>query len=326
MISLPGSHPERQQGRRARPEQASRRRRWPWSSGSSPATRSRLPTPAPRARAYCATNAAEALLYGTLAASKKAASVVFPTTLCEALFLKAYALNEMKRETDGVATLEELTALAPLHAHYFVELGYGYRMIGAPDKAMVAYRAALDNSKAPGLDDAKADRAAALRGIGYLLIDKNDLDGAADSIASRSRKIKQRDRQIELDYIPTACGRRADRSIARKSGNRFSFQRMRTPIQSRPALSAAPPASRQSTTSSSELAATSFSAPTPPKLSEPAPKIRIGIASGRTSRPARAPLPLSPPSARLRARQARQDRVFRARARPPRRGSSGCRA
>ena len=155
-----------------------------------------------KGQAYCATNSAEALLYSTLAANKKASSTVFPTTLCEALFIKAYALNELKRETDGVATLEKLTALAPLHAHYFVELGYGYRMIGAPDKAMVAYRAAFDNSKAPGLEDAKADRAAALRGIGYLLIDKNDLDGAADSY----RKSLEEDpgsaiAKSELEYI-----------------------------------------------------------------------------------------------------------------------------
>jgi tetratricopeptide (TPR) repeat protein len=155
-----------------------------------------------KGQVYCATNTAEALLYSTLAATKKTASVLFPTTLCEALFLKAYALNEMKRETDGVATLEQLTALAPLHAHYFVELGYGYRMIGAPDKAMIAYRTAFDNSKTPGLDDARADRAAALRGIGYLLIDKNDLDGAADSY----RKSLAEDpgnaiAKSELDYI-----------------------------------------------------------------------------------------------------------------------------
>ena len=134
-----------------------------------------------KGKVYCATSTEEGLLYSALSADKKAPSTVFSGTLCEALYVKAYALNELKRENDAVATLEKLTALAPLHAHYFVELGYAYRMTGYPDKAMTAYRAAFDNSKAPGMDDAKADRAAALRGIGYLLIDKNDLDGAADS-------------------------------------------------------------------------------------------------------------------------------------------------
>lgn len=156
-----------------------------------------------KGRAYCATSTAESLLYSALPDGKKPnSSTVFPTALCEALFIKAYALNELKREPEAVATLEQLTALAPLHAHYFVELGYAYRMTGAPDKAMIAYRAAFDSSKTPGLDDAKADRAAALRGIGYLLIDKNDLDGAADSY----RKSLEEDpssaiAKSELDYI-----------------------------------------------------------------------------------------------------------------------------
>lgn len=155
-----------------------------------------------KGRAYCATSVAEGLLYAAQADGKKSNSTVFPTALCEALFIKAYALNELKREPEAVATLEQLTVLAPLHAHYFVELGYAYRMVGAPDKAMTAYRMAFDSSKTPGLDDAKADRAAALRGIGYLLIDKNDLDGAADSY----RKSLEEDpssaiAKSELDYI-----------------------------------------------------------------------------------------------------------------------------
>ncbi|HEY1124405.1 MAG TPA: tetratricopeptide repeat protein [Sphingobium sp.] len=151
---------------------------------------------------YCATNTAEALLYSAISANRKTSNTVFPGTLCEALFVKAYALNELKREPEAVAALEQLTALAPRHAHYFVELGYAYRMVGAPDKAMTAYRTAFDNSTTPGLDDAKADRAAALRGIGYLLIDKNDLDGAAASY----RKSLEEDptsaiAKSELEYI-----------------------------------------------------------------------------------------------------------------------------
>jgi tetratricopeptide (TPR) repeat protein len=155
-----------------------------------------------KGRVYCATGPAEILLYGALTGTTGQSATVLGPQLCNALFIKAYALNELRRAPDGVATLEQLTALAPLHAHYFVELGYSYRMIGAPDKAMSAYRAALDNAEAPGVEDAKADRAAALRGIGYLLIDKNDLDGAVDAY----RKSLEEDpssaiAKSELEYI-----------------------------------------------------------------------------------------------------------------------------
>jgi tetratricopeptide (TPR) repeat protein len=151
---------------------------------------------------YCATSPQEILLYSVLSANRKTSGTVLGAHLCDALFLKAYTLTELKREAEAVATLERLTALAPMHAHYFVELGFAYRVTGATDKAMAAYRAAVDHAGDASLPDAKLDRAAALRGIGYLLIDKNDLDGAAASY----RKSLEDDpnsaiAKSELDYI-----------------------------------------------------------------------------------------------------------------------------
>lgn len=99
---------------------------------------------------------------------------VLDADLCDALYLRAFALTELGRRTDAVEALEQLTQLSPDYPRYFVELAYAYRASGDKTSAMETYRHAAQLASAPGQ---QKYRAAALRGIGNLLVDKGDLEG-----------------------------------------------------------------------------------------------------------------------------------------------------
>ena len=128
---------------------------------------------------FCADDVGQMALYTALAAAQKKPGVVFGPALCDALFFKAYALTELERKPEAVAALERLVSLAPMNAHYFVELGYAYRVNGQLDKAQAAYQQAIDQAHS-STDKAgeKRYRAAGWRGLGYLLIDEGKLDEA----------------------------------------------------------------------------------------------------------------------------------------------------
>ncbi|QDK33871.1 hypothetical protein DM450_14010 [Sphingomonas sp. IC081] len=128
---------------------------------------------------FCGPTMVEAILYATLPATQKMDGVVLGPEVCDALFAKSYALVELDRKPEALAALQRLTALAPMHAQYFVELGYTYRINGQNDKAEEAYRAALEHVEFAEDDKTKKhNRAAAQRGIGYMLVEKGDLNGA----------------------------------------------------------------------------------------------------------------------------------------------------
>ncbi|NBC35588.1 tetratricopeptide repeat protein [Novosphingobium sp. FSY-8] len=128
--------------------------------------------------AYCAHDQVEALTYMGMAPQGATADIL-PGDDCDALYLRAFALTEMGQRADAVAALEQLTALSPAYPQYFVELGFAYRRAGQPQKAMAAYQQARqivdDSGRAAQFG---GYRAAALRGIGFLLFDAKDWDGA----------------------------------------------------------------------------------------------------------------------------------------------------
>ncbi|MEE4454088.1 tetratricopeptide repeat protein [Novosphingobium resinovorum] len=128
---------------------------------------------------FCGPNMMEAIIYATLPGTQKKNGVVLGPQVCDALYAKSYALIELGRRPEALAALQRLTALAPMHGQYFIELGYAYRINGQNDKAEEAYRSALEHADFAEDDKTKKHtRAAARRGIGYMLIEKGDLNGA----------------------------------------------------------------------------------------------------------------------------------------------------
>jgi tetratricopeptide (TPR) repeat protein len=128
---------------------------------------------------FCGPTMMETILYATLPATQKMDGVVLGPEVCDALFAKSYALVELDRKPEALAVLQRLTALAPMHTQYFIELGYAYRINGRNDKAEEAYRAALEHADfAEDEKTKKRNRAFSQRGIGYMLVEKGDLEGA----------------------------------------------------------------------------------------------------------------------------------------------------
>lgn len=99
---------------------------------------------------------------------------VLDADLCDALYLRAFALTELGRRADAIEAMEQLTRLSPDYPRYFVELAYAYRAGGDKAAAMATYRHAAQLASAPG---EQKYRAAALRGIGNLLVEQGDLEG-----------------------------------------------------------------------------------------------------------------------------------------------------
>lgn len=129
--------------------------------------------------AFCSPSMMEAILYSGMSASLKKDSVVFGREVCEAYFINAYALMETGKKAEALAMLQRLTALAPMHGHYFVELGYAYRVNGRNADAKAAYTSALEHADfAEDETSKKFVRASARRGLGYLLVEEGDLAGA----------------------------------------------------------------------------------------------------------------------------------------------------
>ncbi|MBH0115123.1 tetratricopeptide repeat protein [Novosphingobium sp. YJ-S2-02] len=137
---------------------------------------------------FCGPTLMEASVYAVLPAIEKKDGLVMGRDVCDAFFAKAYALVELDRKPEALATLQRLTSLAPMHSRYLVELGYAYRINGQNGKAEDAYRMALEHADLGEDDKTKStNHASALRGIGYMLVEKRDL-AAAENAYKKSLK------------------------------------------------------------------------------------------------------------------------------------------
>lgn len=127
---------------------------------------------------------------------------VLDAETCDALFLRAFALTELGRRSDAIEALQQLTRLSPDAPRYVVELAYAYRANGDKDAAMATYAAAVKVASRASAVDGRKYRAAALRGMGYLLVDKGDLAGGEQAYrASLSDDPDSKIAAGELAYI-----------------------------------------------------------------------------------------------------------------------------
>jgi tetratricopeptide (TPR) repeat protein len=146
------------------------------------------------ARAYCAHDG-----------SMMRGARVLDADTCDALYLRAFALTELGRRADAVDALQQLTALSPDYPRYFVELAFAYRASGEKDKALATYSRAVAIATKPEM---ARYRAAALRGIGYMLVDKGDLGGAEK--AYRASLQDDPNSQIAVNELKFIARKRAD--------------------------------------------------------------------------------------------------------------------
>jgi tetratricopeptide (TPR) repeat protein len=130
-------------------------------------------------------------------------AVLLDGETCNALYLRAFALTELGRRYDAIEALQQLTALSPSYPRYMVELAYAYRANGDNDAALATYSKAAAMAALPANRDAnKRYRAAALRGIGYLLVEKGDLVGGENAYRESLRDDPEsKIAANELNYI-----------------------------------------------------------------------------------------------------------------------------
>src|SRR3954447_1232446 len=99
-------------------------------------------------------------------------SVSVENDWCDAMLVKAYALNELKRPTEAAQVLETLVGHDPNNAQYLIEYAYTVRVNGQLERSLDIYKqAGKVASKSPDREGAAHWQAAALRGQGYIYID-----------------------------------------------------------------------------------------------------------------------------------------------------------
>ena len=130
-------------------------------------------------------------------------SVSVENDWCDAMLVKGYALNELKRPAEAEKVLGSLVGHDPNNAHYLIEYAYTVRFNGQPERSLELYKKAERlASKLPDRDASTHWRAAALRGEGYSYTDLQRWDDAVKAY-HQSQKFEP-DSDIakhELQYI-----------------------------------------------------------------------------------------------------------------------------
>jgi tetratricopeptide (TPR) repeat protein len=122
---------------------------------------------------------------------------------CEAMLIKGYALGELKRRAEAVVVLEQLVAHDGSNPNYLAEYGFALQANGQLDGAFNAYKRV--KGVASSLRDsasAKHWRAVALRGLGYVHIERQQWDEAVKAYnASLKDEPDSNVAKSELEYI-----------------------------------------------------------------------------------------------------------------------------
>ena len=131
-----------------------------------------------RRQLYCSYSPAETLAELAAAPADKQTAVALPSGWCDALFIKGYALADLKRFAEARPLLERAVAMAPLHAHFLNELGYVYQQQHDWQLSYGTYLRARDATAYSDSDRVAREKARALRGMGFALIEQGKWDEA----------------------------------------------------------------------------------------------------------------------------------------------------
>ena len=115
-------------------------------------------------------------------------SVSVENDWCDAMLVKGYALNELKRPTEAAQVLESLVSHDPNNPQYLIEYAYTIRVNGQLARSLELYREAEKlASKVRDRQSVAHWRAAALRGQGYAYTDLQQWD---DAVKAYQRSLK----------------------------------------------------------------------------------------------------------------------------------------
>lgn len=153
-------------------------------------------------RIYCSMNPTETLMYLAMAAKDKVDAIAVSKVYCSALFMKEYALFDLGRVPEARAALEEAIRLAPMHAHFYTELGQIHRLEKDWPKMLEACKQAEQFVGFAGQSDVADEKGRAMRCQGYALVELGKLE-EAQTMYQRCVALNPNDQTAkeELEYI-----------------------------------------------------------------------------------------------------------------------------
>jgi len=154
-------------------------------------------------REYCARTTTESLLYLMQAAADNKSAIVISQLWAEAYYLKGYASLDLGRIDDAKIWVGKALELSPSNAVYLSELGHIYQLEQNWTDALGAYTKAEESAKAFSPDESKeSELLRAMRGIGYTLIEMQQIDEAEEKFRACLKIDTQNKKCIEeLAYI-----------------------------------------------------------------------------------------------------------------------------
>lgn len=161
-------------------------------------------------KAFCARTSAESLGVLLKAAADKNSATVLSSTWSDALFMKAFSLEDLRRLGEAKTTLQEALRLSLLNSQYLSELGQIYQLEKDWPKAKQAFEEAEDQAKLSPPESQADELGRARRGLGYVLVELGQLDQAekkyqqclaADPNDARAKR--------ELEYVRALQAKKA---------------------------------------------------------------------------------------------------------------------
>lgn len=153
-------------------------------------------------RIFSARTLAEAKRYAGGDVAVNTDVVIMPASWGLALFLKGNQLIDLKRMEDAKTFLDRAVAWAPSNSMFLSELAEWFRRNGQFDEALATFKVAEKAAELAPDESKNEERARALRGMGWILVEQGQLD-EGEALFKESLKF-QPDNQIansELEFI-----------------------------------------------------------------------------------------------------------------------------
>ena len=151
---------------------------------------------------YCARTGSETLAYAAMGAKTGKETVVLGPDWCMGIFLKGFALIDLRRPDEAKPLFDRAVAMAPLNAQFLGELAEWHKTRRAWSEAYALYERALAASEFSPDDMKSHDKRRAMRGLGFVLIEQGKLE-EAEAMFRKVLAIDPGDKgaKSELQYI-----------------------------------------------------------------------------------------------------------------------------
>jgi tetratricopeptide (TPR) repeat protein len=153
-------------------------------------------------RKYCASSSEESLAYMVMAANDKQSATMVDRQLCMAIFLKGFALIDLKRPLEAKPLFDQALAMAPMNSQFLAELAEWHKVRREWEPSFALFERALDAVAFSPADLQLRRQCRALRGMGFIRIEQGNLDEAR-TLFERCLKIDPNDEKskAELRFI-----------------------------------------------------------------------------------------------------------------------------